>query len=65
MTVNMAGWDRIVRVILAVVFIVVSAFVLRFNTLGIILTIIGVVFILTSLVGWCPLYIALGFRTKR
>lgn len=65
MTVNMAGWDRIVRVILAVVFIVVSAFVLRFNTLGIVLTIIGVVFILTSLVGWCPLYIALGFRTKR
>lgn len=65
MTVNMAGWDRIVRVILAVVFIVVSAFVLRFNTLGIVLTIIGVVFILTSLVGWCPLYTALGFRTKR
>lgn len=65
MTVNMASWDRIVRVILAVVFIVVSAFVLRFNTLGIVLTIIGVVFILTSLVGWCPLYTALGFRTKR
>ncbi|MER3400842.1 MAG: DUF2892 domain-containing protein [Thermoflexus sp.] len=65
MTVNMAGWDRIVRVILAVVFIMVSAFVLRFNTLGIILTIIGVVFVLTSLVGWCPLYTALGFRTKR
>lgn len=65
MTVNMAGWDRIIRVILAVVFIVVSAFVLRFSTLGIILTIIGVVFILTSLVGWCPLYTALGFRTKR
>lgn len=65
MTVNMAGWDRIVRVILAVVFIMVSAFVLRFNILGIILTIIGVVFVLTSLVGWCPLYTALGFRTKR
>ncbi len=65
MTVNMASWDRIVRFIVAVVFILLSAFVLRFNTLGIILTIIGVIFILTSLVGWCPLYTLLGFRTKR
>ncbi len=65
MAVNMAGWDRIVRLIVAVVFILVSAFVLRFNTLGIILTVIAVVFILTSLIGWCPLYTVLGFRTKR
>ena len=65
MTVNMASWDRIVRLIVAVVFILLSAFVLRFNTLGIILTAIGAIFILTSLVGWCPLYTLLGFRTKR
>ncbi|MBO9360967.1 MAG: DUF2892 domain-containing protein [Thermoflexus sp.] len=38
---NIAGWDRIVRLIVAVVFI------------------------LTSLVGWRPLYPVLGFRTKR
>ncbi len=65
MALNMAGWDRIVRLIVAVVLIVLSAFVLRFNTLGIILTVIGVVFIVTSLIGWCPLYTLLGFRTKR
>ncbi|MCS6965106.1 DUF2892 domain-containing protein [Thermoflexus sp.] len=65
MTLNMAGWDRIVRLIVAVVFILLSAFVLRFNTLGIILTVVGVVFILTSLIGWCPLYSLVGFRTKR
>ncbi|MDT7883815.1 MAG: DUF2892 domain-containing protein [Thermoflexus sp.] len=65
MAVNMAGWDRIARLIVAVAFILVSAFVLRFNTLGIILTVIAVVFILTALVGWCPLYTVLGFRTKR
>lgn len=65
MVLNMAGWDRIVRLIAAVVLILLSAFVLRFNTLGIILTVIGVIFILTSLIGWCPLYTLIGFRTKR
>ncbi|GBD08016.1 hypothetical protein HRbin22_00244 [Candidatus Thermoflexus japonica] len=65
MTVNMASWDRIVRLIVAVVLILLSAFVLSFNILGIILTVIGAIFILTSLVGWCPLYTLLGFRTKR
>ncbi len=65
MTVNMAGWDRIVRLIVAVILILLSALVLHFNTLGIILTVVGVVFILTSLIGWCPLYTVLGFGTKR
>ncbi len=65
MALNMAGWDRIARLIVAVVLILLSAFVLRFNTLGIVLTVIGVIFILTSLIGWCPLYALIGFRTKR
>ena len=65
MTVNMASWDRIARLVVAVALILLSAFVLRWNALGILLTVIGVVFILTSLIGWCPLYTVLGFRTKR
>ncbi|MCS7250910.1 MAG: DUF2892 domain-containing protein [Anaerolineae bacterium] len=65
MTLNVAGWDRIVRLVVAAVFILISTFVLRFNTLGIILAIVGVVLILTSLMGWCPLYSLVGFRTKR
>ncbi|WP_376788979.1 DUF2892 domain-containing protein [Thermoflexus sp.] len=65
MMVNMASWDRVVRLIVAVVFILLSAFVLHFNILGVILSVVGVIFILTSLVGWCPLYALLGFRTKR
>ena len=34
MVVNMASWDRIVRLIVAVVFILLSAFVLHFNAHG-------------------------------
>lgn len=65
MTLNMAGWDRIVRLVVAVALILFSAFVLRFNTLGIVLAVVGVIFIATALIGWCPLYTVLGFRTKR
>ncbi len=65
MTLNMAGWDRIVRLIVAAILILLSAFVLRFNPLGILLAIVGAILILTSLVGWCPLYALIRFRTRR
>ncbi len=65
MTLNMAGWDRIARLIVAAILILLSAFILRFNTLGVLLTVVGAVLILTSLVGWCPLYTLIGFRTRR
>ncbi len=65
MTLNMAGWDRIVRLIVAAILILVSALLLRFSPVGIVLTIVGAILILTSLVGWCPLYTLIGFRTRR
>lgn len=65
MTLNMVGWDRLVRLIGAAVLIRLSAFLLRFNPLGILLTIVGVILILTALVGGCPLYALIGFRTRR
>ncbi len=60
---NMGSTDRIIRVLLAAVF----AF-LYFNetvtgTAGIILLILGGVFILTSLVSFCPLYPLVGINT--
>ncbi|RME69486.1 MAG: DUF2892 domain-containing protein [Nitrospirae bacterium] len=56
MTQNMAGWDRILRVI-----------VIGLSKGGLwwIGVVIGGVFILTSLIGYCPLYSALGIRTKK
>lgn len=59
----MGSTDRIIRVLLAAVF----AF-LYFNgtvkgTAGIILLVLGGVFILTSLVSFCPLYPLIGLNT--
>lgn len=60
---NMGTSDRIIRVIIAAI----VAF-LYFNgtisgTTGIILLVLAVVFVLTSLVSFCPLYAPFGIRT--
>ncbi len=57
---NMATWDRAIRVILALVFLY-----LAFTKGGAfwILGIVGLVFIATSAIGFCPLYKVVNFRT--
>ena len=57
---NMASWDRIVRIILAVIFI---ALAVKNGGAWWILGIIGIVFIITSAIGFCPLYKVVGFKT--
>lgn len=59
----MGGTDRLIRVLVAVVlgYLYFSGTVT--STLGLILAIVGGVFILTSLVGFCPLYTLLGLNT--
>lgn len=60
---NMGTADRIIRVIIAAIF----AF-LYFNgtvtgTIGVVLLVLGAVFVLTSLVSFCPLYTIFGLNT--
>ncbi len=62
---NMGSADKIIRIILAII-----VFALYFTgtisgTLGIILMVFAVIFVLTSLVGTCPLYLPLGLSTLR
>lgn len=62
---NMGALDRIIRVILAIVFGYLYFSGLVPNVLGIILLILGVVFILTSLVSFCPLYLPFKISTRK
>ncbi len=57
---NMAGWDRAIRIVLGIIFLI-----LAFTNGGMwwILGIIGIVFIGTSTIGFCPLYRVVGIRT--
>lgn len=60
---NMGNADRIVRLFLAVVFAFLYFSGVLTGTLGLILLILGGVFVLTSLMGSCPLYGVFGFNT--
>jgi fatty acid desaturase len=60
---NMGSADRIVRIILAAVFAVLYFTGTVTGTLGLVLVILGGVFLLTSLVSFCPLYAIFGLRT--
>jgi len=57
---NIATWDRAVRIILGIIFIYLA---ITNGGLWWILGIVGLVFIGTSIVGFCPLYKVLGFKT--
>ncbi len=65
MTKNMGSLDRIIRVILAGLVVALYYANVISGTTAIILLILAVVFILTSLVSFCPLYLPFGLSTIR
>ena len=63
--VNQAGWERIARVVLAVILLYLGWGGAVTGTAGLVLKIVGFLPLLTGLSGWCPLYTALGTGTKK
>jgi len=57
--------DRIIRLIVGVVLIIIGWPVLGNNTLGIILDIIGVILLITVITGFCGLYKIFGINTLK
>lgn len=62
---NMGATDRIIRILLAAVFAYLFFAGIVTGVAGIILVILGGVFVLTSLVGFCPLYTIFGVNSGR
>ena len=60
---NMGKTDKIIRFILAAVFAYLYFSGTVTGTFGIILLVLGAVFVLTSLVSFCPLYAIVGLST--
>ncbi len=65
MKLNEAGWDRIVRVVLGIVLLYLGVAGVVAGALGIVLDIFGALFLVTGIVGFCPLYALLGVSTRR
>lgn len=60
---NMGLTDRIARVIIAAIIGILYFSGILSGTLGIVLMVIAGVFVLTSLMGFCPLYAPFGLNT--
>lgn len=57
--------DKVIRILIAVVIIVLYFTHVISGLLGIILLILAGVFILTSFLGFCPLYLPFGLNTGK
>lgn len=60
---NMGNTDRILRVIAAIIFSVLYFTGTVTGTIGLVLVILGAVFLATSLISFCPLYPLFGINT--
>lgn len=62
---NMSDIDRIIRVVLAAVFAYLYFGGIVTGTLGIVLVVLGAVFLLTAVVAFCPLYMPFKLSTYK
>ena len=59
----MGSADRVIRILLAIVVLVLYFTNIITGTLGIVLLVLAGIFLVTSLVSFCPLYTLNGFNT--
>ena len=60
---NMGVADRIIRIIVAAVIAILYVTEVISGTWGIVLLILAGIFLLTSLISFCPLYLPFGIKT--
>lgn len=62
---NLGTIDKVVRVLIAVVVVVLWLTNIISGTLAIILLALSAIFVVTSLLGTCPLYLVFGLSTNK
>ena len=62
---NMGVIDRLIRVLIAGIVVALYSNGMIAGTLSSVLLIIAIVFTLTSIIGFCPLYTLLGIRSNK
>jgi hypothetical protein len=60
---NMGTTDRVIRLIAAIAVGVLYGLNLISGTVAIVLGIVAGAFLVTSLIGWCPMYLPFGIST--
>ena len=62
---NMGTTDKIIRIALAALVAILYFTNVITGTIGIVLLVVAAVFVLTSLISFCPLYPILGMNTTK
>jgi Protein of unknown function (DUF2892) len=62
---NMGTIDKVIRILIAVVIAVLYFTKVIPGTLGIILITLAVIFVITSLISFCPVYFPFGISTAK
>ena len=65
MKLNMGSWDRIIRLLITLLIVVLLFAGVLKGALVIILGIIAIILFVTSVIGFCPLYVVLGISTNK
>ena len=60
---NMGSYDKLIRLSVAIVLIILYYNGVLAGTLGIVALVIALIFTVTSLIGFCPLYSIFGIKT--
>lgn len=62
---NMSNIDRLIRAIVAVLLVYLYIGGIVTGAFGIILVVLGVILLITSVLGFCPIYALLKFSTRK
>lgn len=65
MKLNMGSMDRIVRLLITFVIVILLVAGVLKGALAVILGIIAIIFFVTSVFGFCPLYVLFGLSTRK
>ncbi|MBE0432361.1 DUF2892 domain-containing protein [candidate division WOR-3 bacterium] len=65
MKLNMGSTDRIIRLLIALLIVILLIAGVLQGALAVILGIIAIIFFVTSIVGFCPLYVLFNVTTKK
>jgi len=63
MSTNVGNMDRVIRLVIPAIIILLSFFKVVTGTLALVLLIAGVILAITSVIGICPLYGIFGINT--
>jgi len=62
---NMGTIDKVIRILIAVVIAILFFTHVISGTLGIVLIALGVIFVVTSFISFCPLYLPFSISTNK